>query len=175
METITQPNPLKHAENAIFNGSKTATGLSQEYTEAVSEKLNKLLSGVQVFYANVRAYHWKVSGKQFFTLHEKFEEMYTDLSAKADEIAERMLSLHQSPVHKLSDFIAGSAIPETEGPSDATEIAAEVMQSISTLIRQEREIIALAEENGDVTTADQFTAYISEQEKLLWMFTAFRG
>jgi starvation-inducible DNA-binding protein len=175
METVTQPNPLKHAEKAMYNGGTGPTGLSQEYSVTIAEKLNALLSGVQVFYANVRAYHWKVSGKQFFTLHDKFEEMYTDLSIKADEIAERVLSLHRSPSHKLSDFVSKSAIPETEGPSDATEIASEVMQSLSSLIEQERKIVSLAEENADFTTADQFTAYISEQEKLLWMFTAFRG
>ena len=42
---------------------------------------------------NVRGYHWNIKGVNFFALHAKFEEIYTDLITKVDEVAERILTL----------------------------------------------------------------------------------
>ena len=52
---------------------KNQIGLDSAYSNKVVEKLNILLSNVQVFYMNVRGFHWNITGKQFFKLHEKFE------------------------------------------------------------------------------------------------------
>ncbi|HCN14489.1 MAG TPA: DNA starvation/stationary phase protection protein, partial [Moraxellaceae bacterium] len=55
---------------------------------AIVEQLNTLLANYHVFYTNVRGYHWNVRGSDFFTLHVKFEELYTALQIQIDEIAE---------------------------------------------------------------------------------------
>ena len=41
----------------------------------VVKELQKLLADIQVFYTNLRGFHWNVTGKQFYMLHEKFEEI----------------------------------------------------------------------------------------------------
>lgn len=173
METLTQPNPVKHAEKALFKNQQVSNGLNQDYSEAMANELNVLLSSMHMFYANTRAYHWKIQGKQFFTLHEKFEELYDDLALKADEVAERILSLDAYPVHKLSEFGEKSLIQETEGPTDAIEAVNEILKSLSSLIQLERDLISMAGDNNDVTTEDQLTGYLAEHEKLMWMFKAF--
>ena len=40
------------------------------------EKLNKLLSDLNVFYRKLQNYHWNVKGHDFFTIHAKLEEYY---------------------------------------------------------------------------------------------------
>jgi starvation-inducible DNA-binding protein len=50
-------------------------GLDEEKSARTVDKLNLLLSDVQVFYMNVRGYHWNIKGKEFFLLHEKYEEL----------------------------------------------------------------------------------------------------
>jgi starvation-inducible DNA-binding protein len=42
-----------------------------------------------------------VTGRQFFQLHEKFEEIYDDINEKADEIAERLLHAGRDPCKQL--------------------------------------------------------------------------
>ena len=68
-------------------------GLEKKDMSAVIEQLNKLLSSYHIFYINVRGYHWNVKGEHFFSLHTKFEELYTELQLQIDEIAERILTL----------------------------------------------------------------------------------
>ena len=38
------------------------------------EKLNELLSTYQIYYQNIRGFHWNIKGQNFFELHVKFEE-----------------------------------------------------------------------------------------------------
>ena len=72
-------------------------GLPVKETEILVAELNILLSSFQVYYQNLRGIHWNIRGKRFFDLHVKFEELYTDLILKADEIAERILTLGETP------------------------------------------------------------------------------
>ncbi|GAB1403191.1 hypothetical protein MASR1M74_03690 [Lentimicrobium sp.] len=72
---------------------KNIIGLDKEATPKLIEKLNDLLSNYEIFYQNTRGFHWNIKGPKFFELHAKFEELYTDLQVKIDEIAERVLTL----------------------------------------------------------------------------------
>ncbi|MCH2455246.1 MAG: DNA starvation/stationary phase protection protein, partial [Idiomarina sp.] len=83
-------------------------GLDKKKAEQLGDKLNELLSNYQVFYMNVRGFHWNIKGERFFELHAKFEETYDDLLLKIDEIAERILTLGQRPQHAYSTYIKNS-------------------------------------------------------------------
>ncbi len=72
-------------------------GLDTRKAQALAADLNKLLADYQVLYMNTRGYHWNIKGQQFFELHVKFEEIYTDLQLKIDELAERILTLGFTP------------------------------------------------------------------------------
>lgn len=65
-------------------------GLDTTQSQKLANALNNLLANYQVFYMNTRGYHWNIQGKEFFELHAKFEEIYTDLQLKIDELAERI-------------------------------------------------------------------------------------
>ena len=54
----------------------------------VVEALQQLLADYQVFYTNLRGFHWNIKGHGFFVLHSKFEDMYNDAAEKVDELAE---------------------------------------------------------------------------------------
>lgn len=148
-------------------------GIEKEYAEKVNEKLNLLLSNVQISYMNVRGLHWNITGKHFFKLHEKFEEIYDDLNEKADEIAERILMLEGIPVHAFSEYLKLSGIKEiTNVRADQTAVK-EVLEMLRILLSSEREILKMASDHGDDGTVDLLTGYISGQEKTIWMLNAF--
>jgi len=152
---------------------KNQIGLSKAYSDQVVERLNLLLSNIQIFYMNVRGFHWNITGKNFFKLHEKFEEIYNDLNEKADEVAERILMLEGKPVHAFSAYLKMADIKEKVNISTDQATVKEVLDAFQIMLNQEREINTLAAKNGDDGTVDLMTGYISGQEKTIWMLNAF--
>ena len=65
----------------------------------------------------MRGYHWNIKGVNFFELHAKFEEIYTDLVQKVDEVAERILTLGYTPHNGYSQYFKDSRIKEELGVS----------------------------------------------------------
>ena len=96
-------------------------GLNKVSAEKVAAELNNLLATYQVFYMNVRGYHWNIKGVSFFSLHEKFEEYYDNLVEKVDEIAERILTLGHTPIHAFSEYLTKSRIKEHQNASSAKD------------------------------------------------------
>ncbi|MCE8005082.1 Dps family protein [Billgrantia ethanolica] len=152
-----------------------AIGLHESSASQLAEKLNALLANYQIFYMNVRGYHWNVKGPQFFELHAKFEEFYTDLLTKVDEVAERILTLGHKPVHAYSDYVAMSQIREDKNVHDGEACVRGVLQGYQTLIELQRELLALASDADDEGTAAQAGDYIREQERTVWMLNAYLG
>ena len=152
-----------------------AIGLHHDSANQLAEKLNVLLANYQVFYMNVRGYHWNVKGRQFFELHEKFEEFYTDLLTKVDEVAERILTLGHNPVHAYSDYVSMAQIQEDKNVHDGEACVRGVLKGYQTLIELQRELLALASDADDEGTAAQAGDYIREQEKTVWMLNAYLG
>ena len=67
----------------------------------VVASLKQLLADYQVFYTNLRGFHWNIKGHGFFVLHGKFEDMYnnaTVASSPASDAKER--SLRSSPISR---------------------------------------------------------------------------
>ncbi|MBI1305077.1 MAG: DNA starvation/stationary phase protection protein [Bacteroidetes bacterium] len=137
------------------------------------EKLNILLSSYEVYYQNLRGYHWNIKGKKFFELHLKFEEFYTDTALKIDEVAERILTLGNSPLHSYSDFLKNSRIKEYKNVSDGDIAVDQIKNQLQELINLQREILIDSEQVHDAGTADLATRFISEQEKTLWMLSSY--
>ncbi|MEQ6888360.1 Dps family protein [Halomonas sp. CS7] len=150
-------------------------GLHEASASQLAEKLNELLANYQIFYMNVRGYHWNVKGRQFFQLHEKFEEFYTDLLVKVDEVAERILTLGHTPVHAYSDYVKIARIEEDKDVHDGEACVRGVLQGYQTLIELQRELLSLASDADDEGTAAQAGDYIREQEKTVWMLGAYLG
>ncbi|MGQ7248786.1 Dps family protein [Halomonas sp. V046] len=152
-----------------------AIGLHEGSASDLAGKLNELLANYQIFYMNVRGYHWNVKGANFFELHEKFEEFYTDLLVKVDEVAERILTLGHKPVHAYSDYAKLSQIEEDKDVHDGEACVRGVLTGFQTLIEQQRELLSLASDADDEGTASQVGDYIREQEKTIWMLNAYLG
>ena len=55
-------------------------GIDRKKAEKLVIELNVLLADYEVFYQNLRGLHWNIKGREFFELHEKFEELYKDIN-----------------------------------------------------------------------------------------------
>jgi starvation-inducible DNA-binding protein len=155
--------------------SKNYIGLDKEQTKELSVKLNDLLANYQIFYMNVRGFHWNIKGGNFFELHQKFEEMYDDLLLKIDEVAERILTLEHDPLHSYSVYIKQSEIKEVQDLSDGKEAVKHILDSFAIILEKQRDILKLAGESNDEGTVALMSEYISEQEKTTWMYRSYLG
>ncbi len=155
--------------------STNQIGLEKADMSAVISQLNGLLSSYHIFYINVRGYHWNVKGEHFFSLHEKFEELYTSLQVQIDEIAERVLTLGGTPLHAYSDFAHNSKISEDKNVHEGATCVKGVVSGLQALIAEQRHVASVADSLEDQGTADLVAAYVQEQEKLVWMYNAFLG
>lgn len=147
--------------------------LNESGANKVVDSLQLLLADLQVYYTNLRNFHWNIKGRGFFQLHEQFEKLYDNVADKVDEVAERILMLGGVPENKFSNYLKVSRIKETETTSCGEEAIQNILNTLSHLIQVERELISLAGNIDDEATVSMLSDYIVEQEKLVWMLVAF--
>ena len=153
--------------------TKNLIGLDSENAQQVVNLLNELLANYQIYYQNLRGFHWNVRGNRFFVLHAKFEELYNDAIEKVDEIAERILTWGGVPLHSYAASTKVATLKAKENVTDGDACLRAVVEDVQVLLKQEREILSVAAEIGDDGTQDVFSSYVSSQEKLLWMLDAY--
>ena len=148
-------------------------GLDKKQSKAVSGKLNTLLAGMQVYYQNLRGFHWNIQGEKFFELHVKFEELYTDLQVKIDMVAERILTLGSSPLHTFSDYLEDAPLKEAKNVSGGKDAVENIVLCLKTILILERDALKEADKLGDEGTITMLTDFITQQEKEVWMFSSW--
>lgn len=148
-------------------------GLDKKASQELSEKLNELLANYQIFYMNARGFHWNIKGEKFFELHLKFEELYNDSLIKVDEIAERILTLGYTPLHTYADYSSLSKIKAAKNISNGKEAIQKILEGYEVLLPLERELLEMSGDSNDEGTNALMSDYIREQEKLIWMYSAY--
>ncbi|MCX7548954.1 DNA starvation/stationary phase protection protein [Xanthomarina sp. F1114] len=148
-------------------------GLDLEKSKVLAEKLNALLADYSVFYQNVRGYHWNIKGDKFFELHDKFQELYEDLFVKIDEVAERIRTLGHTPHHKFSKYLKDADVKESTEVADGVQDVKDTLDSLKIIITLQRELLHLSDDAEDEGTNALMSDYIREQEKLVWMYSAY--
>ena len=144
----------------------------QKILPVVSE-LNVLLADYHVYYQKLRNFHWNILGKNFFELHNRFEEMYNETKTKIDEVAERIVTLKYHPISKLSDYIEISKIKESSPLLTDQEMVTELLSDHKILLEQFGLILEKAKKAKDEGTLDMMGAYIRELEKSSWMLNTW--
>ncbi|WP_397363203.1 Dps family protein [Olleya sp. R77988] len=150
-------------------------GLDIQKTKETAEQLNHLLANFQIYYQNLRGIHWNIKGRNFFDLHVKFEELYTDANMKVDLIAERILTLGETPLHTFEDYIKSAKVPVGQNVSKDDNAVALIVTSLTELLKIERQILDAAGDANDEGTNSMMSDFIAEQEKTVWMMNAWLG
>ena len=148
------------------------TLLDAQKVQPVVSALRQLLADVQEYYTNLRDFHWNVQGTNFYNLHAEFERLYDGIATKADDIAERLLQLGETPEHRYSEYLKVSQVKEAEVTHCGHSALTQVLETEKQLIAQERVVLAAAQEAGDEATCAMVSDWLREQEKLIWMLVA---
>ncbi|WP_052366639.1 Dps family protein [Geomicrobium sp. JCM 19055] len=87
----------------------------------MEKELNEQLANLHVLYIKLHNYHWYIKGQHFFSLHEKFEEMYDKVKGHIDEYAEQMLVVQVKPLATMKDYLQVATIDEATGNKSEEE------------------------------------------------------
>ncbi|AUP78142.1 Dps family protein [Flavivirga eckloniae] len=148
-------------------------GLDTQKTKDLAGDLNRLLANFQTYYQNLRGIHWNIKGRQFFDLHVKFEELYDDANAKVDLIAERILTLGETPLHTFEDYVKQAKVPIGKNISQDDKAVRLIVDSLTELLKIERLILDKSDDANDEGTNSMMSDFITEQEKTIWMMKAW--
>ena len=148
-------------------------GLNTSKTKDLANDLNHLLANFQIYYQNLRGIHWNIKGKRFFDLHIKFEELYTDANIKVDEIAERILTLGEIPLHTFEDYSAKANVKVGKNISEDDKAVRLIVDSLTQLLKIERTILEKSGDANDEGTNSMMSDFITQQEKTVWMMKAW--
>lgn len=144
-------------------------------TITMSAVLNQQIANWNLLHMKLHNFHWYVKGPQFFTLHVKFEELYTEAATHIDVLAERLLAVGGKPVATLTDTLRIASVSEAAGGETAEQMTKAIASDYGQLIGELRQGIKIADSCDDEDTADLLLGIKTGLEKHVWMLNAFIG
>ncbi|GAC42839.1 Dps family protein [Paenibacillus popilliae] len=143
--------------------------------QKLQQMLNQQVANLNLMYIKLHNYHWFVKGDLFFTLHEKFEEFYNEITGKMDEVAERLLTIGGKPYATLKEYAANATLPEAHGNEKAEEMVKQLIDDFNQLITEFGEALKEADHIGDNVTNDMLIGMQGDLEKHIWMLNSYLG
>lgn len=137
--------------------------------EKLHKSLDKQVANFAVLFVKLHNHHWFVKGKEFFRLHELFEDYYDEANEYYDEFAERLLTIGGSPTATMKGYLKLTSLKEVTSELNSTEMVEDVLQDFNTIIAELKEGVAIAQELGDEESADLMISTTAALEKHTWM------
>lgn len=150
-------------------------GISADQRLEIAEGLSRLLADSYTLYLKTHNYHWNVTGPMFNTLHQMFEDEYTELAIAVDEIAERIRALGHAAPGTYKAYADLTVIPEEEDVPDAETMLRNMVAGHEAVARTARQVFPVAENASDEPTADLLTQRMQVHEKTAWMLRSMLG
>lgn len=152
--------------------SQIDIGISEGSRQEIAQGLKKLLADSYTLYLQTHNFHWNVTGPQFRELHLMFEEHYTELAVAVDDIAERIRTLGFAAPGTYRAFAELSSVKEIDGVPEAKEMVTILMQAHETVVRTSREVLKVAQQADDESSASLIGDRMRVHEKTAWMLRA---
>ena len=137
------------------------------------EALNQHLADTSDLYSQNKQAHWNVKGKDFFQLHQLFDQLAEEIQPFIDEIAERVTALGGYATGTVRMAAQSSRLPEF--PVDCLEggdVLRVMIERYGAYCSMTHEAIDSTDELGDPTTADLLTDISRVADKHLYFLEA---
>ena len=136
---------------------------------APAATLNARLADTLDLHRQLKLAHWNVKGPHFMLLHELFDKLADTADAQADTLAERAVTLGGLALGTSQHVAAATSLAEY--PANTTrglEHVRLLADRYDTLLGGLRASRGVADEFGDIDTADLLTEAVSTFEKEAW-------
>lgn len=136
------------------------------------QQMKVTLASTFAMYLKAHNFHWNVEGPNFSEYHKLFGDIYGDLWAAVDEIAERIRTLDSYAPGSLGRFAQLSVIDDQINIPTAKSMVQELQSDNVKLIAELNKAFDLATKLNKQGIADYFAGLIDAQEKHGWMLRA---
>jgi starvation-inducible DNA-binding protein len=134
---------------------------------AIIDALHLAMAETAVTQQKAQIFHWNVTGMAFGPLHDLFGKIYTEHFAAMDELAERVKALGGHAEGRFEDFLARSAIKESDGKASAQQMLRELQADQRQLSKTLTRLAETADANDDIAIARA-----EAHDKFAWMLGA---
>lgn len=149
-------------------------GIIEKDRLSTAEGLKRLLADSYTLYLQTHNFHWNVTGSQFRELHLMFEEHYTELAVAVDDLAERIRTLDVVAPGTYKAFAKLTSIEEVEDVPEAMKMVDILTKGHEQVVKTAREVLKLAEDANDESSAALVSDRMRVHEKTAWMLRATR-
>ena len=140
---------------------------------AVVEALRQVVADSYALLGQTHLCHWNVRGPSFFSLHNAFEEQYTELFTAIDEIAERIRALGALAPGGLENLARLAGMEEIAEDASSEAMVEHLLAANQRLVKDLMKARDLAGDSGDDQTEDLMIARLQVHEKTIWMLRSF--
>lgn len=156
-------------ESRVVMDMEVNIGISEEDRKIIADELSKVLADTYILYLQTHNYHWNVTGKLFHSLHEQFEEQYTELAEAVDEIAERIRALGYKAPGTFKEFHELTSLEEDTESPEALEMVRRLALGNEQVLRTARRALKSVNKAEDEATLDLLTQRLHIHSKAAWM------
>jgi len=139
----------------------------------VVKELNQQVANWTVAFTKLHNFHWYVKDPNFFSLHEKFEELYNEASQYIDDLAERILAIGGNPVGTLKESLDISIVEEAGKNYTAEQMVEEFSKNLTNISKQLETAIEVAGDAKDDVSEDMFIGMQTSVDKHNWMLKSY--
>jgi len=159
-------NTQKRINQEAGTVEENALRVDQKKAEQIVDALNTDLADAYVLYHQLHKHHWNVEGAEFRDVHVFLQEVYEDVEAAADEVAERLQALGGVPHASMTALVENATVEaEDEDVYDIRTSLSNDVEMMGDMIESYRQHIELAENLGDYATGHMLREQLETLEE----------
>jgi starvation-inducible DNA-binding protein len=133
------------------------------------DELKKVHADAFTFYLKAHYYHWNVEGPDFPQYHNFLQNLYQEVFASIDSLAELIRTLDSYAPGTLTRLKELTSIEETDDVPDAKTMMSRLLQENNILRASLLTAYRTAESTGEVGISNFLQDRIQAHEKHSWM------
>jgi starvation-inducible DNA-binding protein len=133
------------------------------------DELKKVHADAFTFYLKAHYYHWNVEGPNFPQYHDFLQNLYQEVFASVDTLAELIRTLDSYAPGTLTRLKELTSIEETDDVPDGITMMSRLLQENNILRASLLTAYTTADTTGEVGIANFLQDRIQAHEKHAWM------
>ena len=133
------------------------------------DELKKVHADAFTFYLKAHFYHWNVEGPDFPQYHDFLQNLYQEVFASVDTLAELIRTLDSYAPGTLTRLKELTTIEETDDVPDAKTMMSRLLQENNILRASLLTAYTTADTTGEVGISNFLQDRIQAHEKHAWM------
>lgn len=152
---------MQHEPNMMVEKPELVNALAENLSNAV------------VLYFKAHGHHWNVMGPDFAEFHDFFEEIYADVLAQFDPIAENMRKMGALAPFRLYDFENMNQMQDMDVASDPMLMVRDLYEANNVMIESINNAFKIASELDEQGIADYLAGRDDMHKKWRWQLQSY--